>query len=76
MAKYGRIKYGTGLTSLEEIKGMIGSTPSQVWGHDDRRLTSRDIDSEELGESLPSEEHVQTLEALLNLVKGQARFEV
>jgi hypothetical protein len=46
-----------------------GATPSQVWGHTDRRLTSRNIDSP-TGESLPSDEQVQAVQATLELIKG------
>jgi hypothetical protein len=47
-----------------------GATPTQVWNHTDRRLTSRDIDSPTPGESLPSEEQVQAAQAALDAIKG------
>ena len=47
-----------------------GATPSQVWVHTDRRLTSRDIESPGPGESLPSEEQVQAAQAALDTIKG------
>lgn len=46
-----------------------GATPIQVWGHTDRRLSSRDIESEVPGEHLPSEEQVQALEPILNAIR-------
>lgn len=58
------------LATVHGASSWEGATPSQVWGHDDRRLTSRDIESQIPGEHLPSEEQVQNLDAVLNAIKG------
>jgi hypothetical protein len=60
-------------SELEAVHGAgswEGATPTQVWNHDDRKLTSRDIESALPGEHLPSEEQVQDIQAVLDLVKG------
>ena len=54
----------------DEIFATVQATPSQVWGHSDRMLTSRDIDSPIPGEHLPSEEQVQDVQAILDAIKG------
>lgn len=59
--------------NLEAAHGLgswEGATPTQVWNHDDRRLTSRDIESQVPGEYLPSEEQVQDVQTVLDLIKG------
>lgn len=58
------------LASAHGAGSWEGATPLQLWGHADRRLTSRDIESQIPGESLPSEEEVQNVEAILDAIKG------
>ena len=63
----------TSKLDLETAHGLgswEGATPLQVWNHDDRRLTSRDIQSPVPGESLPSEEEVQDVQTVLAAIKG------
>lgn len=58
---------------LETVHGAgswEGATPLQVWGHSDRKLTSRDIESLAPGEHLPSEEQVLNINAILDAIKG------
>lgn len=47
-----------------------GATPTQLWEHNDRKLTSRDIESQLPEEHLPSEEQVQDIQAVLDAIKG------
>lgn len=52
----------TSKSDLEVAHGVgswEGATPTQVWGHSDRRLSSRDIESEIPDEHLPSEEQIE-----------------
>jgi hypothetical protein len=58
------------LAATHGLGSWEGATPTQVWNHTDRRLTSRDIDSPVPGEHLPSEEQVQAAQAALDAIKG------
>ena len=58
------------LAAVHGVGSWEGATPVQVWGHIDRRLTSRDIESQVPGEHLPSEEQVQGIDAVLSAIKG------
>lgn len=63
----------TSKSDLEIVHGLgswEGATPSQVWGHSDRRLTSRDIESGTPGEHLPSEEQVLNIGIIFDAIKG------
>lgn len=77
----GFFAYVVTAVGCDQYSGMVyvdapreGTTPAQIWSHPDRKLTSRDIESETLGEYLPSEAQLQTHDQQIKeLVKGEPK---
>ena len=66
VAEWTQVEKDVLFAEVEEI-------PLETWGHDDRRLSSRDVESGVPGEHLPSEEQI---EEIRKLVGPRAHFSV
>ena len=64
------------LATAHGIGSWEGATPIQLWDHDDRKLTSRDIESLEPGEYLPSETQVEDIKKKIDEIKVGRGFKI